>query len=100
MIGYIFMFTGKWAYNCGWFLSGGGGGGGRSRARACKQLFTVPGCRSRKQKRENKPVTMFVLKRCDWPISFAVACNSKNLVFNRLKATELFPPDYDALRFC
>lgn len=26
MIGYIFMFTGKWAYNCGWFLSGGGGG--------------------------------------------------------------------------
>ena len=28
MIGYIFMFTGKWAYNCGWFLSGGGGGGG------------------------------------------------------------------------
>ena len=29
MIGYIFMFTGKWAYNCGWLLSGGGGGGGR-----------------------------------------------------------------------
>ena len=27
MIGYIFMFTGKWAYNCGWFLSGGGGEG-------------------------------------------------------------------------
>ena len=27
MIGYIFMFTGKWAYNCGWLLSGGGGGG-------------------------------------------------------------------------
>ena len=24
MIGYIFMFTGKWAYNCGWLLSGGG----------------------------------------------------------------------------
>ena len=28
MIGYIFMFIGKWAYNCGWRLSGGGGGGG------------------------------------------------------------------------
>ena len=28
MIGYIFIFTGKWAYNCGWLLSGGGGGGG------------------------------------------------------------------------
>ena len=28
MSGYIFMFTGKWAYNCGWFLSGGGGGEG------------------------------------------------------------------------
>ena len=28
MIGYIFMFTGKWAYNCGWLLSGGAGGGG------------------------------------------------------------------------
>ena len=28
MMGYIFMFTGKWAYNCGWLLSWGGGGGG------------------------------------------------------------------------
>lgn len=29
-MGYIFMFTGKWAYNCGWLLSWGGGGGGEA----------------------------------------------------------------------
>lgn len=57
-------------------LSGGGEGGEEGRPGSYKRQFTVTDCRSRKQKRKNKPVTMFVPKR-DCPISFAVACDQQ-----------------------
>ena len=42
-----------------------------------------PDCRSRKQKREDKPVTKLVPALCDWFSCSASPCDSDNLVFTR-----------------